>query len=337
MSILFTCHLWTKNYMKWISLRGAFFNIGIKMQTTQMSMWIGFCIFIICMILLDLFIHGRKPHSIGMREAIGWSIFWISLALGFNVFIYYTHGSQSAIEFFTGYLIEKSLSVDNLFVFLLIFKFFKTPEQQLHRVLFYGILGAIIMRAMFIFGGIFLVQEFRWLLYILGLFLVYIGLKMTFQKESEIHPELNPLLKSFKKWMRVTHEYKNDKFFVKIKGDYYATPLFMTLLAVEFSDLVFAIDSIPAIFAITLDPFIVFSSNIFAILGLRALFFALKASLEIFHYLHYAIGIILTFIGIKMLLAPWIHFPIIVTLGFIGISLGIAVILSLRFPKDKMS
>ncbi|MBA3602547.1 MAG: TerC family protein [Parachlamydiaceae bacterium] len=305
------------------------------MQTTQMSTWIAFCIFILCMLFLDLFIHGRKPHSIGIKEAIGWSIFWISLALGFNAILFYTHGSQSAIEFFTGYLIEKSLSVDNLFVFLLIFKYFKTPEQHLHRILFYGILGAIVMRAVFIFGGIFLVQEFRWLLYILGLFLVYIGLKMTFQKESEIHPEQNPLLNFVKKWVRVTHEYKNDNFFVKLGGKYYATPLFSALLAVEFSDLVFAIDSIPAIFAITLDPFIVFTSNIFAILGLRALFFALKASLEFFHYLHYALGIILTFIGMKMLIAPWIHLPIIVTLGFIGSSLAIAIILSVLFPKDN--
>ncbi len=277
------------------------------MQTTHMGMWIGFCIFILAMIFLDLFIHGRKPHSIRIKEAIAWSIFWISLALGFNVILYYTHGPQSAIEFFTGYLIEKSLSVDNLFVFILIFQFFKTPEQYQHRVLFYGILGAIIMRGVFIFGGIFLVQEFRWLLYFLGAFLVYVGLKMTFQKETEFHPEQNPLLNTIKKLLRFTHEYKNDLFFVKLGGKYYGTPLFMTLLAVEFSDLVFAVDSIPAIFAITLDPFIVFTSNIFAILGLRALFFALRASLEIFHYLHYAIGIILTFIGVKMLIAPWIH------------------------------
>lgn len=301
-----------------------------------MSMWLGFSFFIASMIAMDLLVHGRNSHPIKIKEAIGWSLFWVALALGFNVIIYYTHGSQSAIDFFTGYLIEKSLSIDNLFVFLIIFKYFKTPENLMHRVLFYGILGAIIMRALFIFGGIFLVQQFRWLFYILGFFLVYVGLKMLFQKESEIHPEENALTRWVRKWVRVTPEYHNGNFFIKLQDKNYATPLLMTLLAVEFSDLVFAIDSIPAIFAITLDPFIVFTSNVFAILGLRALFFALKASLELFHYLHYAIGMILVFIGIKMLAAPWVHFPTSVTLGFIGTALAIAMLLSYWFPKRNL-
>lgn len=303
------------------------------MQSTQIGMWTGFFVFIFAMLALDLFVHGKKSHSIGIKEAIAWSIFWISLALGFNVLIYHTHGGQSAIEFFTGYLVEKSLSIDNLFVFIIIFKYFKTPEHLMHRVLFYGILGAIFMRAFFIFGGIVLVQEFRWIFYVLGFFLLYVGYKMIFQKESEVHPEQNPLLNWVKRRMPIVHEYKNENFFMTIKGKRHATPLLLALLTVEFSDLIFAIDSIPAIFAITLDPFIVFTSNIFAILGLRSLFFALKASLEIFHFLNHAVGIILIFIGFKMIIAPWVHVPTVVTLGFIGLSLTAAILFSLKYPK----
>lgn len=305
------------------------------MPETPASMWIGFNVFIIFMILLDLMIHNRKEHTIGYKEAFGWSFFWIALALGFNVLIYYTHGSKSAIDFFTGYLVEKSLSVDNLFVFLLIFSYFKTPEHHLHKVLFYGILGAIIMRALFIFGGIALVQEFKWLFYVFGFFLVYMGIKIAVQKEGEMHPEQNPLVNWCSKWIPITDKYHGNKFFIFREGKHYATPLFLTLLTVEFTDLIFAIDSIPAIFAITLDPYIVYTSNIFAILGLRALFFALKASLDIFHFLNYAIGIILAFIGIKMIIHPFIDIPTWVALGFIAVALTTAVILSFIFPQKK--
>jgi tellurite resistance protein TerC len=306
------------------------------MQETSPLMWIGFNAFILAAILLDLLIHNRKPHAISFKESCLWSCLWITLALGFNTLLYFTHGPQSAIDFFTGYLIEKSLSVDNLFVFLIIFSYFKTPEKLLHTVLFYGILGAILMRAAFIFGGIALVQEFRWLFYILGAFLVYAGIKIAMQKESESHPEQNPFASWIKKWMPVTDSYYGKKFIVCLEGKRYATPLLLTLLTVEFTDLIFAIDSIPAILAITLDPFIVFSSNIFAILGLRALFFALKASLELFHYLHYAIGAILTFVGIKMLISPWLHVPTTFTLGFIVVALGLAVLISLMYPKKDI-
>lgn len=305
------------------------------MVETSTAMWVGFNVFIIAMIFIDLFIHSRKKHSISFQEAVNWSIFWVALALGFNILLYYTHGSQSAIDFFTGYLVEKSLSVDNLFIFLLIFTYFKTPEHLLHKILFYGILGAVVMRALFIFGGIALVENFRWLLYILGFFLIYMGAKIAFKSEGELHPENNPLVSWCEKWMPVTKNYNGDNFFTTIAGKRYATPLFLTLLTVEFTDLLFAIDSIPAILAITTDPFIVYTSNIFAILGLRALFFTLKASLGIFHYLHYAIGAILMFIGAKMLLSIVFHIPTWFALGFIILALATSIILSLIYPEKK--
>lgn len=303
------------------------------MEATPL-MWIIFNLFIFAMILLDLKLHSSK-ESISFREACSWTIFWIVLALGFNFLIYYFNGYQSAADFLAGYLVEKSLSVDNLFIFLLIFSYFKTPENYLHKILFYGIVGAIFMRAAFIFGGIALVQQFRWLLYILGFFLIYMGLKISFKKEEEIHPEKNFLVTWCRKWLPVTEKYHGDNFFIHLGGKRHATPLFLALLTVEFTDLLFAIDSIPAIFAITLDPFIVYTSNIFAILGLRSLFFTLKSSLEIFHFLHYAIGAILIFIGMKMLIAPWIHLPTSIALGFILVCLIIAILLSLIYPKKK--
>lgn len=304
-------------------------------MTTPMSMWIGFNVFILFMITLDLILHGRKKQKIAPKKAFLWTVFWIALALAFNILIYYTHGPKSALEFFTGYLVEESLSVDNLFVFLLIFRYFKTPEHLQHRVLFYGILGAILMRALFIFGGIALVQQFKWFFYVFGFLLVYMGIKIVLQKETDIHPEKNLLVNWFSKWMPFTNNYHRERFFISIEGKRYATPLFLALLTVEFTDLLFAIDSIPAIFAITLDPFIVYTSNIFAVLGLRSLFFALKPSLDLFHYLHYAIGIILTFIGIKMIINPFVHVPIWIALGFIVIALASAIILSFLFPQKN--
>lgn len=298
-------------------------------------MWIGFNIFVLFFLFLDLFLHGRKPHAIGIKESLAWSCFWIAIALCFNFALYFTHGSQAALDFFTGYLVEKSLSVDNLFVFLLIFSYFKTPEHLLHKILFYGILGAVFMRALFIFGGIALLHRFSWLFYVFGLFLVYAGLKMIRQKESETHPERNFLVEWLRKWIPITDNYHGNSFFVKIQDKIYGTPLFLTLVTIEFTDLVFAIDSIPAIFAITLDPFIVYTSNIFAILGLRALFFSLKASLEIFHYLHYAIGSILAFVGVKMLIAPWYKISTPLSLCFIALALAVATILSILFPKSN--
>jgi len=295
--------------------------------------WLAFNVFIIIMILLDLFAH--KKQSMSVKEALAWSGFWVGLALAFNVLLYYTHGPQAAIEFLTGYLIEESLSLDNLFIFLLIFDHFKTPEEQLHRVLFWGVLGAIVMRALFIFGGIALVTQFHWILYIFGAFLLFAGFHMFLKKEKDIHPENNPVLLLLKKFLPITDGYRGKSFVVKELGRWYATPLLVVLLAVETADLIFAIDSIPAIFAITLDPFIVYTSNIFAILGLRSLFFALAAIMRVFHYLHYALGVILMFIGIKMLIAPWYKISIFYTLAFILSSITIAAILSVMFPVPK--
>ncbi len=295
--------------------------------------WVLFNVFIISMILLDLFAH-KKP-KMGIKQALIWSSFWIGLAFAFNILIYFTHGPQAALEFLTGYLIEESLSLDNLFIFLLIFEHFKTPEEQLHRVLFWGVLGAIVMRAIFIFGGIALVSHFHWLFYIFGAFLVFMGVQMFFQKEKNISLENNRLLQFLKNFLPMTSDYRKDRFFVFEANRWHATPLFVVLLAVETADIVFAIDSIPAILAITLDPFIVYTSNIFAILGLRSLFFALSAFLKLLHYLHYALGSILAFVGVKMLIAPWFKVPIAITLAFVVCSITVTALLSIYFPKDN--
>lgn len=295
--------------------------------------WVLFNIFILCMILIDLFAHRKQ--SIGIKQALIWSGFWVGLALTFNVIIYFTHGPQQALEFLTGYLIEESLSIDNLFIFILIFDRFKTPEAQLHRVLFWGVLGAIVMRALFIFGGIALVSRFHWVLYIFGVFLIFIGIRMFFQKEKEMHPEDNPVLLMLTKYIPITKGYRDNHFFVFESGRWFATPLLVVLLAVEAADILFAVDSIPAILAITLDPFIVYTSNIFAVLGLRSLFFALSAIMKLLHYLHYALGSILTFIGVKMLIAPLYKIPISMTLAFIVTAITIATVLSIYFPPPN--
>jgi len=295
--------------------------------------WVLFNLFILVMILIDLFSH--KKQKMGIKQALIWSSFWVGLAFAFNILIYFTHGPQAALEFLSGYLVEESLSLDNLFIFLLIFDHFKTPEEQLHRVLFWGVLGAIIMRALFIFGGIALVTHFHWIFYIFGLFLLFMGVQMFFKKNKEIHLESNRFLLFVKKYLPMTNDYRGNHFFVFEANRWHATPLFVVLLAVEGADIIFAIDSIPAIFAITLDPFIVYTSNIFAILGLRSLFFALSAFLKLLHYLHYALGAILAFVGIKILIAPWIKVPIVVTLGFIVCSIAVTALLSVCFPKQK--
>jgi tellurite resistance protein TerC len=293
--------------------------------------WVLFNIFILAMIVIDLFAH--KEQKMGIKQALIWSGFWIGLAFAFNILIYFTHGPQSALEFLSGYLIEESLSLDNLFIFLLIFDHFKTPQEHLHRVLFWGVLGAIVMRALFIFGGIALVSQFHWLFYIFGVFLLYMGVQMFFKKEKNIHLGNNRLFLFIKKYLPMTEDYRNDHFFVYENSRWYATPLFVVLIAVEAADIVFAIDSIPAILAITVDPFIVYTSNIFAILGLRSLFFALSAFLKLLHYLHYALGSILAFVGLKMLIAPWVKVPITVTLAFIVCSIAITALLSIYYPK----
>jgi len=302
--------------------------------SNQILWWIVFNIFVLAMLTLDLGIFHRKAHEVKVKEALVWSFVWIGLALLFNVGVYFWQGPQTALEFLTGYLIEKSLSVDNIFVFLLIFSYFRVPALYQHKVLFWGILGALIMRAIFIVAGVALIQKFHWMIYIFGGLLILTGIKMALQKDMEIHPERNPVLRLFQRFIPVTKDYEDDKFFFKRSGRYFATPLFITLLIVETTDLIFAVDSIPAILAITTDPFIVYTSNVFAILGLRALFFALAGIMQLFHYLHYGLSAILVFVGIKMLLADLYKTPVGISLGVVAGFLLISVIASIIRPKQ---
>jgi tellurite resistance protein TerC len=303
-------------------------------MSNDMYFWVGFHVLIFIMLALDLGVFNRKSHVVSMKEALSWSGVWIAIAMLFNVFIYQYHGgSQPAIEFLTGYVLELSLSVDNLFVFLLLFSYFKVPSDYQHKVLFWGILGAQIMRALFIGIGAALIAKFSWILYGFGAFLVYTGIKMAFDKGEEIEPEANPVVKIFKRFFPVSNEYHGSDFFTKINGRTHATVLFIVLLIVEATDLVFAVDSIPAVFAVTQNPLIVYTSNILAILGLRSMYFALAGIMNLFHYLKLGLAIILSFIGVKMLIADFYHMPTAVALGFVAFVLAASVIASLLFPK----
>jgi tellurite resistance protein TerC len=300
--------------------------------------WVLFNIFVLAMVGLDLGVFHRKAHEVKIKEAVAWSTVWIALALLFNVGIYFWRGPEQAQAFLTGYLIEKSLSVDNIFVFLLIFSYFHVDSIYQHKVLFWGILGALIMRGVFIAAGVTLIQQFHWVIYIFGAFLVLTGIKMALQKHKEIHPEKNPILKLFRRFLPTTDHYVRGKFFVKLNGRILATPLFAVLLVVETTDLIFATDSIPAILAITPDSFIVYTSNVFAILGLRALYFALAGAMRLFQYLHFGLSSILVFIGIKMLLADIYKIPIFIALSVVAGILTISVAASvLGFRKADVS
>jgi len=298
-------------------------------MTDQLLLWIGFGVFVLAMLALDLGVFHRKTHTVGMKEALIWSGVWVALALIFNVGIWHWRGHDKGLEFLTGYVVELSLSVDNLFVFLLIFAYFKVPAQYQHKVLFWGILGALIMRAIFIGAGIALIQRFHWIIYIFGAVLVVSGLKMAFEKDKEVHPEKNPVLRLFRRFMPVTSEYQEGRFFVRLDGRLLATPLFIVLLMLETTDLVFAVDSVPAVLAITTDPFIVYTSNVFAILGLRSMFFALAGIMKLFQYLHYGLAAVLVFVGGKMLLADFYKIPTLTSLLVIVGLLGAAVVASL--------
>jgi len=300
-------------------------------------LWIGFSILVLVMLALDLGFFHRKAHVVEVREALVWTFVWISSALFFNLGVFYWFGSEKALEFLTGYLIEKSLSMDNVFVFLMIFSYFRVPALYQHKVLFWGILSALIMRAAFIAAGVTLIERFHWVIYVFGAFLILTGARMALQKDREIHPERNPILKLFRKLMGVTENYENGKFFVRRNGAFLATPLFIVLLVVETTDLIFAVDSIPAILAITRDPFIVYTSNVFAILGLRALYFALAGIVERFHYLHYGLAAILVFVGMKMLFSDFYKIPITTALVVVGGLLLIAVIVSVIRPKGSVT
>lgn len=304
-------------------------------MSSQLWVWAVFNLFVLGMLALDLGIFHRRSHRVEVKESLVWSGVWIGLALLFNLGVYYWRGPDAALEFLTGYLIEKSLSVDNIFVFLLIFSYFRVPARYQHKVLFWGILGALVMRAIFIFAGISLIQRFHWVIYLFGALLVLSGVKMAMEKGKEIHPEKNPVLKLFRRLMPVADDYHEGKFFIKQDGRHFATPLFIVLLVVETTDVIFAVDSIPAILAITLDPFIVYTSNVFAILGLRALYFALAGVMRLFHYLHYGLSAILVFVGIKMLLADIYKIPVVVALGAVAGILLVAVLASVMLPRKE--
>lgn len=284
------------------------------------------------MLALDLGVFHRKIHAVGVREALAWSGVWILLAAIFNAGIYFWSGSHKALEFLTGYVVELSLSIDNLFVFLLLFAYFKVPARFQHKVLFWGILGALVMRAIFIAAGITLIHKFHWVMYVFGALLIVSGIKMFFQKDQEVHPEANPLLKFFRRVMRITPDYEGSRFFIRTNGQLLATPLFLVLLMVESTDVIFAVDSVPAVLAITSDPFIVYTSNVFAILGLRSMFFALAGIMRLFHFLHYGLSAVLVFVGAKMLLADLMPVPIVLSLLVIAGILAGSIIASLLWP-----
>lgn len=285
------------------------------------------------MLALDLLVFHRKAHAVSLREALSWSAVWIALALIFNVGIYYLWGSEKALEFLAGYLIEKSLSVDNIFVFIMIFSYFAVPAIYQHRILFWGILGALIMRAIFIAAGAALLSAFHWIIYIFGGFLIITGIKMFFAGEEKIEPEKNPAVLLLRRFMPITNEFHGQRFFVRIDQRLWATPLFVVLVVIETTDVIFAVDSIPAIFAITMDPFIVYTSNIFAILGLRALYFLLAGIMDMFRYLKVGLSFVLCFVGVKMMLVDFYKIPIGVSLGVVAGILAISILASLVKPK----
>ena len=303
----------------------------------QILLWVSFNIFVLILLALDLGVFHRHSHVIKIKEALGWSVLWVLLALLFNIVIYYWRGPSVALSFLTGYLIEKSLSVDNLFVFLMIFSYFKVAPLYQHKVLFWGIVGALIMRAFFIATGIALIHMFHWVIYVFGAFLIIIAMKMAFEKEKEIHPEKNPVLRLFRRFMPVTEDYVAGKFFIRKNKKSFATPLFVVLLVIETTDVIFAVDSIPAILAITTDPFIVYASNVFAILGLRALYFALAGAMELFHFLNMGLALILAFVGVKMLLGKFYEIPVGVALGVVILTLVITIVASFIFPKSRQN
>jgi tellurite resistance protein TerC len=296
--------------------------------------WILFNLFVLAMLALDLGVFNRRAHSIGFREALGWSVMWVALAISFAVVVYFWHGRAASLEFLTGYVIELSLSIDNLFVFLVIFRYFRVPGQMQHRVLFWGILGALITRGAFILAGVGLIRQFNWITYIFGALLVWSGFKLLRQGDAEIDPEKNPVLKLFRRWMPVTDEYVGDKFWVRQPG-LYATPLVVVLLVVETTDILFAVDSIPAVLAITLNAFIVYTSNVFAIMGLRSMYFAVAGMMDYFEYLHYGLSAVLVFIGGKMLLSHYYKLPTHIALGTVIGVLLISVLASVALPRKR--
>lgn len=302
---------------------------------TQTQLWIGFNLFVLLMLALDLGVFHKKSKEISIKEALTWTCVWVFMAFVFNVFVYYQLGQEKAFEFFTGYLIEKSLSVDNIFVIILIFGYFNVPSAYQHKVLFWGILGALVMRVAFIFAGVELIHKFHWIIYVFGAFLVYTGIKISTQGDVKLDPEKNPVVKLVRRLFRVTPTFEGDKFFTRKNALLYATPLFVVVVMIEFTDLVFAVDSIPAILSISDDPFIVYTSNVFAILGLRSLYFALAGIDKYFIYLKYGLSAILVFVGLKMCLVDVVKIPVEISLAFIILTLSMAVLASMTLQKKS--
>jgi tellurite resistance protein TerC len=297
--------------------------------------WIGFNAILIVMLALDLGVFNRKLHKVPVKEAVIWTAVWIALAMVFMVIIYFDLGRTKALEFLTGYVIEYSLSVDNIFVFILIFSYFAVDEKYQHKVLFWGILGALVMRGIFIFTGVALINRFHWIVYVFGGFLIITGIRMLFSGEEKIDPEKNPVVRFFRKFLPVADSTHEEKFFVRKGMKIYATPLFLVLLVIETSDLIFAVDSIPAILAITTDRFIVFTSNIFAILGLRSLYFAVSGIMEYFRFLKIGLAFVLSFVGLKMCLSRIVEIPIVLSLVVIVSILLVSILASLLIKKKK--
>lgn len=292
------------------------------------------------MLVIDLRVFHRPGHAIGFREAVGFSLMYISQAGAFAATLYFWQGGQSSLEFVTGYIVELSLSVDNLFIFMVIFNYFAVPDEQQHRVLFWGILGALILRGVFIGAGVGLIHRFHWLLFVFGVLLIYSGIRVCLSGEQKVDPAANPVVKMVRKWIPVTTDYRGGRFFVRNaqeSGRLYATPLLIVLLVIETTDVLFAVDSIPAVLAITLKAFIVYTSNVFAILGLRSMYFAVAGLMKLFRFLHYGLAVILILVGIKMLLGDYFEIPIGVTLGMVALVLLVSIALSMAYPANTAS
>jgi tellurite resistance protein TerC len=300
--------------------------------------WILFNLFALAMLTIDLRVFHRPGHAIGFREAFGWSLMYIAQAAAFAAILYFWQGRQSSLEFVTGYVVELSLSVDNLFVFLVIFNYFAVPEEQQHRVLFWGILGALILRGIFIGAGVGLIHRFHWLLFVFGTLLIYSGIRVCLAGEHQVNPASNPVVKMLHQWIPVTTDYRGGRFFVRNPQEnrrLYATPLLVVLVVIETTDVLFAVDSIPAVLAITLKAFIVYTSNVFAILGLRSMYFAVAGLMKLFRFLHYGVAVILILVGVKMLLGDYFEIPIGVTLGTLALVLVVSVALSIAYPAKS--
>lgn len=300
---------------------------------SQEILWGAFSIFVIGMLVLDLGVFHRKSHTVSVKEALTWTAVWIVLAMLFNLFVYHYFDKEKALEFFTAYLVEKSLSIDNIFVIIMIFSYFRVPDAYQHKVLFWGIFGALVMRIIFIFAGIELIHKFHWLIYVFGGFLIFTGLRMVFGEDKPMDPEKNPLVRFVKKIFPVTEGYEGDNFFVKRNHKLWATPLFIVVVLIEATDLIFAVDSIPAIIAISDDPYIVYTSNVFAILGLRSLYFALAGIEKYFIYLKYGLAAILVFVGAKMVIVDFYKIPVEISLIVICFLLAISMIASMIVRK----